>query len=295
MNSFETYLCEVFGIDANTSATIIITIIVFGIGQLFVAVSNLYNGYVERSSVRKMFRTILLEARKLCNKQSAVYRKTSVAYKNINYRIFEIDRSEYYHLELLNQIGFDKTYRSLFSGFENVFSNLFCKKKRIRTFIRIWEILNLVDYWEQVAFKDANEVVDLYNKYNESRNEALLRYQQAIESRMQQYNMAGGAPSAVAAAYMEEIDAIHAAWQKTPNRTLPRTVHKKLIIPARIVNRQYIKALDFVYPLNNHLLDASHHYESIYQLFNAKSVQFGWYSSSFSAYRKQLDIAVKII
>jgi hypothetical protein len=294
MKSIQEYLCNVLEIDGNTSATIIITLIVFGIGQFFIVVASLYKGFVARANIRRMFRTILAEAAKMCRKQANVYSKASDMFRDKNNKIFEIRRSEFYQLELTNQIGFDKTYEAIFSGFENFIVNLFFKKRRLKIFIKTWEFLNLIEYWEQVAFNDANSTVDSYNKYNQDRNAAVWNYQQAIESLLLQFQLKG-APGEVAAAYAEDIDAVHLAWQKLPNRTQLTTIHRNLILPARIVNRQYIKAVEFIHPINSHLLNASHHYENIHQLFKAKQDQFHIYSSSFKYYSNGIRIALKTV
>ena len=91
---------------------------------------KLTNKYVKsyltkRSKIRKMFHSIVDETVKLTKKQAHSYNNMSLSLVNRKEEDLLIKRSEFYQLELVNQIGFEELYKSIFVGLENSVSNIF--------------------------------------------------------------------------------------------------------------------------------------------------------------------------
>ena len=96
MRYIQDFINVLFATDDNTSATIIITILVFGIGQIFVSASKTLESIDRRLKTKKVFKEVLKEAIKSIRKQSIQYDKTALSIDIGNAREFGIKKVEFY-------------------------------------------------------------------------------------------------------------------------------------------------------------------------------------------------------
>ena len=201
--------------------------------------------------------------------------------------------SLHYHLELVNQIGYKDTFDSLFSGFENSFNKCCYTKAKTRAFMKIWETLNNIEFWENKAFHDFDSLLNRYNDYNNRRNNALENYRKMIEPIAQQVNAGRGVPERIAL-YLQALDKINVVWQRCDKRTTPYVAHKKLVIPMRILNRKF-SDLPLANSINDHLLQASFYYDNMYHLLKVYRKQYAIYAASFRYNYRVTERAIRIL
>ena len=109
MSAIEEFLKWLFKADDNTVATIIITILVFGIGQLFISISKLLENYNSRSIHRKMFRSLITETARLARKQSKVYFKTAEQFDTSKEIDFATYKAQFFPIKSLDEIGYSES------------------------------------------------------------------------------------------------------------------------------------------------------------------------------------------
>ncbi len=290
MTTIQKYLESTYGIDANTIATIFITIFIFLIGLLIQQGIAFYNSYNQRSKTRKIFRLSFQSFLSQVEKQSKEYHKTSLTFTLDKETNFEFKRATISNLSSLKDLGFQRTYEAFFFGLENTFKcNLDLK---LKAFNKIWDAVMSVEFWHDKSFQDISDFINKYNEFNDRRNRAIENHRRYFEPIMTSLN--GKTVPMNLGQYLRSADLIHVDWQNHPNRTRPNVVHRRLVIRLRILNRKN-KNLEVANRMNDNLLEATGEFQNQLNLLKAQKDQFESYSRSFRFYSRIGKKAIEII
>lgn len=290
MTAFQKYLELNYGIDANTTATIFITIFIFFIGLVVQQMIVIYNSYNERRKTRKIFKISLKSFVKQVKKQADEYQKTSQTFTFDKESNFEFNRASISTISSLNNLGFQRTYEAYFFGIENMFK---CHLDfKLKAFNKIWDAVKSVEYWHDKSFQDVSDFINKYNTFNERRNRAVDNHRRYFEPIMT--SISGKTVPKNLGLYLRDADQIHFDWQNYPNRTRPNVVHKQLITRLRILNREN-QDLDVANVMNNNLLEASMEFQNQHNLLKAQKIQFVSYGRMFRLYSRIAKKTIEIL
>jgi hypothetical protein len=255
ISSLHDFLVDYFGIDKNTSATIIITIFVFGAGIFTSLMVDFFKTWYRRRMLQEVLK---LDFAKSLNKQGNIFAETAAQFNFDRQGPMEISRVEISQISSIKEIGYDQSFQAFFYGIYNL--ALFGRRKlKLKSFNKLWDSISAISYWHEKAVKEFDSYIEQSNVYNQRRNTAIDGYRKLIEEVFASVN--GNRVPPPLATYLASIDAIHVIWQGLPNRTLPHIVQRKLVLPIRILNRKH-QNLPIVNNINTYLLEASIHYEN---------------------------------
>ena len=254
----ETY----FNIGHDASASIIITLIVFILGYLFTVIAFTLNNYFKRRSNRKVIFANYKSLNKSLKGQETGLLNTIASFDIVRNTPWVYNKAELFQIAVFKEMGYAETFKTFFLGFENII--FFNKKKRAlknRAYIKLWANINLVEFWSTKSFSDFYPILDKYNQFGDSRNNAVNRLRQFWESLFS--NAKNDLPREYLE-YIKKLDGLIVKFSKIPGdlRVTPFTAHRKLVLPIRILNRQYPK-LPFIRDFNDIALEASTYYHEM--------------------------------
>jgi hypothetical protein len=290
MTQIQKYLETNYGTDANTSATLLITLTIFFLGLLFQHLLKTIGKYSERRRLRKTFHVALIEFSKQVKKQSEQYDKSSQTFTFDKKSNFEFNRATISTISSLNGLDYNRTFEAFFFGFENTIK--FNSKRKFIAFNRIWDSIKSVEFWHEKSFQDVNYFIEKYNEFNERRNDAIEAHRRFFEPIMTQLD--GQTVPGDIGRYVQAVDQIHVDWQNFPNRTKPNIVHRYLVVRLRILNRKNLN-LTIANRMNNNLLTATMEYQSQSNFLKAQKEQFENYHHSFRNYYRLVNASRNIL
>jgi hypothetical protein len=224
---FQKFLERLFHIDSNTSATIIITFLIFFLGYLVATSVRLVGKYFERRAKRKIFIGTLKTLIESLKKREETL-ATQLHYSQIsNASDVVIAKIQFFQFDILSSIGYTTTFQSFFYGVENF---LKCNKQlRTKAFIKVWENLANIQFWDQDMYEKMPPFRDEINRLNENMGESLQKYRHMYEDLFDQYQKGGG--SVQERKFIEKIGAIVTSWQKLEDRRSAFNVNEFLSKP----------------------------------------------------------------
>lgn len=280
MNKIQQYIIDIFKIDENTSATIIITIIVLLIGFLITWFVKIFNNFFIRRNNRKVFNNIITSISKSAEKQAQNF-FISLECFNIKYADnFIIKIEAITHLETFANIDFNNIYIALLNGFENFFNKKKKRKYLNKAFSYIYSLKKIDDRYQ----KDLRDFIIKYNEYEDKRNESIEKFRILADNLFQSLN--GRKLSDIDSPYFKKLDNIIFEWQKLNNRTHLYISQKGLIEKCRNLNKDY-PSIPIILKFNDYLLNATHQYDNIINILN---VYKNLYKSYYHLYRNSSKV-----
>lgn len=284
------YLIREFGIDENTSATIIITLVIATLGIAINLVFQFSSNLIKRWQRRRIFFIAIKRYSEQMLRQATGYSKTADKFKFENQERFGFFRIDLFPSQVLTDLGYKETYEACFSGVENV---LRCKNKlRLKAFNKIWECIHSTDYLHNKSFEGMEKFIEQYNTINEVRNKALIAHQKYWEPIILAAD--GETVGRNIGTYLQGCDTIHVKWQNTEKKTRPDVIQRTLVLPLRIHNRKY-KTQQIAQTMNYNLLTASAEYENQRMLLRGNKQQFTIYACTFRYWGRVTSKSRKIL
>ena len=284
------YLMREFGIDENTSATIVITLLIAALGIAINLVYQFSSKLIKRWQRRRIFFISVKRYSHQISKQAIGYSQTADKFTFENQEGFGFTRTDLFPSQVLSDLGYKETYEACFSGIENT---LKCKNKlRLKAFNKIWECVHSTDYLHNKSFDGMDKFIEQYNTTNTARNVALTAHQKYWEPIILATD--GETVERNIGTYLQGCDRVHVEWQNTEKRTRPDIVQRKLVLPLRIHNRKY-KAQEIAQVMNYNLLTASAEYENQRTLLRGNKRQFKIYACTFRYWGRVTSKSSKIL
>jgi hypothetical protein len=138
------------GVDKNTTATIFITILVFGLGLFFTWMGSQIKKFSERRRYKKSIIYVLEEFSRACKRQTVVVKKTLDKAGLVDGNDFNIDFVPIGTLDYLNKVDLSIMVQNL--GRPIVIRLLTCKGSNLKAVSKLIEIVTLIKATnEQVA------------------------------------------------------------------------------------------------------------------------------------------------
>lgn len=288
MRTIIDFINNLFNIQNETSAPIIITLIVFILGYILTGIVNIIKSYFTRRSVRRLFSDLLLEIARTAMKQADYFKDFENRLSIENQDFFKLNKTPINHLDNISKLSINTFHEAYFTGFENI-----CKGKiKQRAFNKTWIHISSLTFWEQRIPNEIKEFITKFNFYEDKRNEELENWrkisdqliytvqQQGVEGRLREY--------------FSKYDKIVYGWQVAGQNTHYFVVQKDLIEPLRALNREY-KELPFVLTLTNPLLGVTAYYDNLVRLLLANQKAYHSYYQSYRNAARLFSKAAKIL
>ncbi|MBO6659169.1 MAG: hypothetical protein JJ909_00720 [Roseivirga sp.] len=257
----------------------------FIIGQLAILTSVFIKKLIERKSTRTLYRQIIKETIKKTKVQEKVFLKNIENLTFENLRLLTQNRIEYYQLEIIKEVGYQKFYSSFFSGLENI-PRLFNRAKKLKAFIRSWEILNQIEFIRNQGYEKITFMGDKYNQHDLERSKVLKEFRRYTDSLALKVN--GKHFDPLTHQYLDSLFTTIGLWQQTMDRR-PHIVNRKLIVPIRILNRKH-QNLNWSSEINDLLIEASYRYENMSHVLKTGRRQYSIYVASSRYFHRTLAL-----
>lgn len=291
MKSIQNYFSLNFNIDNNTSATILITLLVFLCGILATWFAKFIYGFITRKENRKLLIILVDQVVDSNRKQSLQFNN---AWNRISIESYKtglgMKRASFHFSEILNQLGYNNCYFAFFNGVENIPNRLFKNSYKLKAFMKLWEIINACEFWVDKAFNDAENIFDKINYYGDLRNEALDNFRKIIDRYKIEWATIGVSHDHLQ--YIVELDSILVNWQNAKDCRTPFVAQNQLIEPTLKLNRKF-QNLSIILEINDYLLKASFYYENMQNCILTFRKQFVIYSANFRCNYRLLEVAIK--
>ena len=291
METLIKYLECNWGIQADTTATILLTVSIFLLGLLATEIIKFVSRLQNRITTRQVFSAFINGVVKQIAIQKKAYYKTSLQFTFESERDFVVSRAT---IAQIDNRGLDyaSIYSAYFKGLENL--TIIKKKKllKVKAFNKLWESLDTIAYWHKRSFDDMDFFRSKYESYNDSRNESLDEHRRLIEKVATTFD--GKQVDRPFGEYIQSIDKITVSWQAEPDRTRPDKVQRKLVVPIRILNRRNGK-IALARHSSDILLLTSMHYENMYNLLKLYKFQYFDYGRIFKNSQRLLNKCLKIL
>lgn len=282
------YLNNLFNIDNETSATIVITLTVFILGFIITWFINVLRKYFNRRRTRKLFLDLLKEIARTTLRQSNNFFDFSKKLTIENQDIFELDKSPINHLDNISRLSINSFHEAFFTGPEN----LCCRIIKQKAFNKIWIHISALSYWEQQYPNDLKEFINKFNNYEDKRNEELENWRKLSDELIFQVRQQG--PTGRYLEYFTRYDEIVYGWQTAGQNTHYFTVQTDLIEPLRLLNRDF-HDLPVVLVLNNPLLGVTNYYENLISTLRVYNRQFNSLGISYKNSSKMITKGLQIL
>ncbi|WP_321286684.1 hypothetical protein [uncultured Sunxiuqinia sp.] len=155
---------NIFGIDNEISAPILISLIVFIIGSFGRLAVNSFINYSTRHQIRISFRNIINE----------IILKSRTKSKHVNEfrNSLKIDLNDNWTLKFTRitylQLAFKQDFNSMYNSFIALFKFRLKRKLRQKAFNKVWSILETLQFTENRIIKDFEHFATTFNKYETS-------------------------------------------------------------------------------------------------------------------------------
>jgi hypothetical protein len=293
MNRIVQYINDMFGIENETSAPILITLLTFLLSYTLIWFGQIYKNYKETKKLRTVFDVAVSRLIEQMKNQSKNFSLTSENLIFKNDLGFSFRRVQLFPINTFENIGYSKTIDIYI--LRHPLSNPFRRAKRTKkakAINKLWEIIHSAQYWHEKAISDTAIFLESYNKFNDRRNDAMEEHNKFFLDMLDQVN--GKQLPHEIASYIEQAVQIRESWIKQDERTRADVINGKLIQPLRELNRKH-QANPFANHMNFTLLRADHEYTNQNNVLKFYQKQYQDYGIIFKNYSRIADICLKIM
>lgn len=224
-------LNDFFGVDSKTTVPVLITLLVFLLTQVLIAIGNKLKESRKRKTIKRIIKKNLIELSSILRKEANNSLIASDIFSKRSNSNFKIVKSSFPQLSVFREIG----YQDLFATYYKGLFNRFNLSIRIRAFAKLWTIVNDVQEWEDYRRMQLEKFNDLNNEqirlFNKSHGVYIEYIYQLLLTNFQ---------TEVEKQYVKELGAIHTAWLKSENHIDQDVVYDKLVKPSDELNKKYV-------------------------------------------------------
>ena len=278
--------CE-FGIDNNTAATILITLLVFVTGILLNEIRKLISSIYKNFRIRQMLRGTLLEVSNSCQRQATEFQNFLPQLSPEHQGVFNLKMNAITHLDSIEKIPFENLYSSIFS-YRFPINNQF----RTRSFNSIFNSIALLKNMELRYPEDMKLFIEKYTAFEDQWNSNLEGLRRLVDEIVLLTNNQQ-VPQNLAD-YLQTLDQIWVNWQQLENRTSFDNVRQHLLQPLRNLNRNS-QGIRFITQINNFILGAEHAYTNLTGWLTVNQEKYRSFYFNYRLISRRLRVIVRSI
>jgi hypothetical protein len=287
------YINETFGIDNETSAPIIITLLTFLLSYILVGLGQSFKKYRDAKNISNVFEAAVIGLIQQMNNQSKNFTITSENLVFKNDLGFSFRRVQLFPINTFENIGYSKTVEIYI--LRKWFVNFFRKSKRTnksKALNKLWEVLHSATYWHEKAVKDTSIFLESYNNFNDRRNDAVEEHNKFFLEMIDSVSQKQIPLELVD--YIEKAVQIRQTWVNQTKRTQPDILNDYLIQPLRALNRS-VPNNPIANQMNFTLLRADHEFTNQKNVLIFYQKQYADYSTIFRNYSRIAERCLKIV
>jgi hypothetical protein len=283
---------QLFNVDDNTSATIIITLLVFLLGYLANALVKDIEKYKQRKANRiillKTLQSLIVSLKK--RREGAAEQIPHFTMENLS-RVAAV-RIQFFQMSILQSMGFKTAFESFFYGVENMV--IFPKKRRLKSkaFIKLWENMSNIDFWEGEMHRMLEPGLVEINRINEllAKPLELLRIQYTELF----YKFPTGVFNDAEKSFIQQLHIIQTKWNEIPKGYQVYISNTFLVKPIKTLCDKY-EGLSIARELRNIVMDADYYYGNLEVVVENLHLTFVSYQYSLSYFSRSTKAIIRIL
>lgn len=286
---------DLFGIENEVSAPILITLLVFITGGLITFIYNRIKSYQKRKDIRDIFRVMVIEIIKDCEIRE---QNTKIFYEkftteHIGNWSLSISRINY-----LNTL-FELDFNEVFQSFESNINSSFCGKKIKKiAFHKIYANLDNLRYLEGFIKSDMQDFISDFNRHHNKYKESISKFSDMVD--VLRFDFQHSLPliqgRSVEEDYMIETEQIWQKWLAIDNnkRVHFKSTYDNLIEPTLTLNRKP-HGLSFTLEMNKHLMECKTQYIEMDSILERGYLTFKNHNFNYRASRRILTKCMDVL
>lgn len=254
MNILE-FINELFGIENETSAPILITLLVFITGGVIGFIYNRVKSFRQRKDLREIFHVMINE---IINDCGIKERQTNKFYPTFTTEHRGHWSLSFTRINYLNTV-FELEFHQVFQAFESYINSSFCNKKlKKEAFHKIYSNLDNIRYFEEFMKPDIEKFITDFNSHHVKYKNSISYFNEMIDAI--RFDLQPSLPlisgRSIIDDYAIETEKI---WQKwlainEKERVHYKTTYDMLIEPTLALNRKPF-GLPITLEMNKHLME----------------------------------------
>ena len=273
MKDFITYLSEdVFGLDHNTLATIVITLFVFFMGLtfqfLYTLLKNIRDRTNNRNIIYNMANKFIIDAKIQLKSFNKIISNFEIDNNSFNIEIKTIQFLE--DLKNLDKFSF---FNSFFTGLENI--SRICINDKTTKFNKILNHINTISYINNVYIEEYYKFLEKFNKIGDEWNEHIQLFINSYCNYQNNYNV--GDYNDDETKFISKLSEIYYNWVKNDDYKKSSTNNHLLEPIKKLFSQTDLKVAGKFLNLTNQISNLNLDYKNLESLTTAKKITFNNY------------------
>lgn len=259
MNFLE-FINNIFGIENEVSAPILITLLVFVVGGIVKLMFNQIKRDRERGDYRKNFIVIIEEIIKDCKvRENSTYNLLPLL--NVSYQGYW--PFDYLKIRYINTF-LDLPFEKVFDSFNSKIRFSCNQKLSRRAFHEVYSTLENLKHFDSLIYPDFKDFIADLNRYHEKYNESISQFNYLRDQLPYQLKGQLTEEEAGISDYIAESDNIWRKWTALEeiDRLHYKNTYEYLVKPSLELNQKNRK-LEFTLDQNKFLLECSAYYSEM--------------------------------
>lgn len=290
--NIQKFIEQLFNIDSNTSATIIITIIVFALGYIFTSFGKMINKYYIRKANRKLFIKNLETLINSLKKRREVL-QIQLGYLNVEtFNVVPSSKIQFFQIAILNSMTYKETFECFFMGNENILCSSKTVKLRNKCFIKVWENMSNIEFWENNMYEQMKPAQEEINRMNEILAKPLTEMRILYNELLS--NLDNPAIQLLEKEFLIEVKSIIDTWLIQKNIDHGHTVNEFLSKKFNSLPNKYEK-IPSSRQLKEHSVLASYWYGNIVLINESIQKALKDYDASLRYFMRSTKVIIKVL
>ncbi|MES2266374.1 MAG: hypothetical protein V4520_06425 [Bacteroidota bacterium] len=291
IHSIQEGVNQLFGIQSQTSAPIIISLSIFIIGLAFAEISKSIGRVRKRNTTKKIFFLNLNNLTLQVSDQAKAYVRQSQL-QDLQYDLsgnqYSLPTAVFYSVGIIKQIGYDDLYKAFFTGTKNTFFKKKSFKNRIKAFNDLWGVIENVVTWQEITHSQWGNLMQHFNEANKKRESAIDNYFKFIRPEMFKA-MQDKQHTAAESDYLLKVLEINNKYFALKKYTYPIVAQSNLVQPILILDDEFKEKVSLVYTSSMYLQKASAGFYEMKAIITNCRDMFLQQAQLFATYSLTLD------
>lgn len=290
---FQKFIEDAFNIDSNTSATIIITILVFVLGYIITSLAKGTSKFFLRQANRKLFIKNLETLITSLRKRQEVLQEQLKHLEIERITVVPLAKIQFFQAQILYSMGYKTSFECFFIGFENVLRWRKNKKLRNKAFVKVWENMANIEFWENNMYEQIEPIQKEINRINETMGRPLTEMRIYYTELFEKLKVPD--VSTEERQFITSLQNIVSEWAKKENCQHGYIVNEFLSKKIKELCNNY-EFLSTARQLRNFAMDASHWFTNLTNVvlnLQRSLKQYEYALSYFSRSTKKIVVILK--
>lgn len=290
--SVQHFLQKRLDIDNNTSATLIITFFIFILGYIVAGLNNKIARYFSRNSHKRLFlQTLERTNSSLKQRNEVLDEQLKTAESKFAY-VIPVTKIQFYQAEILQSIDYKITFESFFSGIRNSLKTPKSNKLRTRAFLKVWENMANIVFWENQMFEAMPKYQNELNEMNEKLITPLTGIWEKYETLF--LELENDRLQGTLLSFVTELKHLVEEWRKQENPENAYVTNTHITKPLITLCDQYTKLIESI-DMRTSAINADYRFQNMVNLNQGLINDLKSYKTSLTFFRRSTNKILKIL